>query len=145
MKWMVTPLAVIFTLIAIVWVIGWLLPVAHEASRSGYVDKGPQQVYEIIVDVPGYAKWLENTTRVEVVDAVPPARVVTRVADPDQPFGGTWTFTIVPEGTGSRVTITEHGEVYNPIFRFMARFVFGYAGTMDAFLRNLAAAATSSR
>ena len=34
-------------------------------------------------------------------------------------------------------TITEDGEVYNLIFRFMSRFVFGHTATMDAFLKNL--------
>jgi hypothetical protein len=35
------------------------------------------------------------------------------------------------------VRITEDGEVYNPIFRFMSRFVFGHTHTMDAYLRAL--------
>jgi hypothetical protein len=50
---------------------------------------------------------------------------------------GTWTFEFVPEGDGTRLTITERGEVYNPIFRFMSRFVFGHTATMDAFVENL--------
>ena len=29
------------------------------------------------------------------------------------------------------MTITEHGEIYNPFFRVMARFVFGYEGTIE--------------
>ena len=40
---------------------------------------------------------------------------------------------------GSDLTITEDGEVYNVIFRFMSRFVFGHHATMDAFLKNLQA------
>ena len=39
----------------------------------------------------------------------------------------------------ARVTITEDGEVYNPIFRFMSRFVFGHAATLDEFVRDLEA------
>ncbi len=39
---------------------------------------------------------------------------------------------------GSLVTITEDGEVYNPLFRFLSRYVFGYAATMDSFLARLA-------
>ena len=75
----------------------------------------------------------------EVQESEPPTRFVTRIADPDQPFGGTWTFEIVPSGAGSRVTITERGEVYNPIFRVMSRFVFGYTGTMQSYLAALTA------
>jgi len=29
------------------------------------------------------------------------------------------------------LTITENGEVYNPLFRFMARYIFGYEGTIE--------------
>ena len=39
--------------------------------------------------------------------------------------------------TTRRVTLTEAGEIYNPIFRFMARFVFGYSGTIEAYLKAL--------
>lgn len=42
---------------------------------------------------------------------------------------------IAAAGEGrSRLTITEHGEIYNPIFRTLARFVFGYTTTMDSCL-----------
>ena len=58
-----------------------------------------------------------------VIDAdAPPRRLVTRIeATPGTPFGGTWTFEITPDGTGSRVTVTERGWIANPIFRFRAR------------------------
>jgi hypothetical protein len=49
-------------------------------------------------------------------------------------LGGTWTYELHPEFAGCRLTITEHGEVYNPIFRFFARFVFGHYATLESFL-----------
>jgi hypothetical protein len=79
--------------------------------------------------------WPEGTeTRVAVVESVPPSRLVTKIDEPDAPFGGTWTMEIVPTANGSRLTITERGEIYNPIFRALARFVFGYEGTMESCL-----------
>ena len=36
-------------------------------------------------------------------------------------FGGTWTFEVVPMPSGSRLTITERGEIYNVIFRTLSR------------------------
>jgi hypothetical protein len=88
---------------------------------------------------PGVVRFREHMTTgpvvMEVAEALPPQRFVTRIADPDQPFGGTWTFEIAPDVAGSRLTITERGEVYNPIFRFLSRFVFGYTGTMESFLK----------
>ncbi len=41
---------------------------------------------------------------------------------------------IVPAPNGTTLTITEDGEVYNPIFRFMSRFVFGHEATMATYL-----------
>ena len=38
---------------------------------------------------------------------------------------------------GCAVTITESCEVYNPIFRFMSRFVFGHSATIKRYLRDL--------
>ena len=42
---------------------------------------------------------------------------------------------IVPTPKGSRLTITERGEIYNPIFRTLARFVFGYSSTLESCLK----------
>jgi hypothetical protein len=74
-----------------------------------------------------------------------PTLLVARIADPSLPFGGTWTYRIQPSGTGSTVTVTEDGEIYNPFFRFMSRFVFGYTATLDQFLENLQARAAGGR
>jgi hypothetical protein len=73
----------------------------------------------------------------EQQESIPERRFVARIADTDQGFGGTWTYDIEPATNGSRVTITERGFVTNPLFRFMSRFVFGYHGTQEAYLRAL--------
>lgn len=73
-----------------------------------------------------------------------PSLLVTRITDTTLPFGGTWTYRIGPVADGSELTIVENGEVYNPIFRFMARFVFGHTATIDMFLGDLRAKAGSA-
>lgn len=40
-----------------------------------------------------------------------------------------------PENGKTLVRITEDGEVYNPFFRFMSRFVLGQTATLDAYLK----------
>jgi hypothetical protein len=56
------------------------------------------------------------------------------------PFGGTWTFEVTPIGDGgSVVRITEDGEVYNPVFRFVSRYFMGYTATIDSYLKALGA------
>ena len=162
---------IIGTLVAlglVITLIGWSLPVAHTASQTATVAASPEKVFALVTAVEAYPTWWKDLSRVEmlpptdgrtrfrqtdstgaivmeVVETTPPTRYVTRIADPDQPFGGTWTWEIAPEGAGSRVTITERGEVYNPLFRFMARFVFGYTATMESHLAALAEAIRVTR
>ena len=161
MKWIIWTVVVLVAVVGVVTIVGWLLPVKHEASRSAHFDQPPDAIYAAVSDVAGYANWFDGVSRIEmlestngrtrfreymntgpivmeVAEAQPPGRFVTAIADPDQPFGGTWTFEIAPEPGGSRLTITERGEIYNPIFRFMAKFVFGYTSTMDGYLKSLA-------
>ena len=65
--------------------------------------------------------------------------MVTRIADENLPYGGTWTFDVAPDSGGSALTITEDGEIKSALFRVMARFVFGYHATQEAILRGIAA------
>jgi uncharacterized protein YndB with AHSA1/START domain len=163
MRWLLRSVLLVILLVAGVYGVGSALPVEHVAARSAPLGAPPQQVYDTIADVGNYSQWWPQISRVELLpseggqirfrqhtgagpitmqveEASPPSRFVTRIADPDQPFGGTWTFEIVPDrGTKSVLSITERGEVYNPFFRFMARFVFGYTQTMDDCLAALTA------
>lgn len=136
MKWLLRIVAGLVVLIAAVAAVGYLLPVGHVASRSAELNAPPEQVFTLVSDVKNYGSWWpEGTeTKVAIVESVPPSRFVTKIDEPDAPFGGTWTMEIVPVPTGSRLTITERGEIYNPIFRALARFVFGYDSTMQGCL-----------
>ena len=74
----------------------------------------------------------------ELVEAVPPERLVVRIASQGLPFSGAWTFLISPiAGGGSELRIDEDGEIYNVIFRFLARFFFGYTASIEGYLRDL--------
>ena len=131
MKWLLWIAASLIAVVAIIAVIGYFLPVNHEASRSAEFNKPPEVVYLLVADLKNYrAWWPDNETNVEVVESVPPSRVVTRIVG-ETDFGGTWTMEIQPTATGARLTITERGEIYNPIFRTLARFVFGHTSTME--------------
>jgi hypothetical protein len=70
-----------------------------------------------------------------------PRELVGRIADDERklPFGGTRTYKIEPSTDGAccTLTITEDGEVYPPPFRFMSKYFFGHAATMEKCLKNL--------
>jgi uncharacterized protein YndB with AHSA1/START domain len=140
--------------------VGAMLPRRHVETRTVTLAAGPAAVFAAIADVGSYAAWRASLSGVDVlppdegrarwievsgrhriameqVERQPPHRLVTRIADPDLPFGGTWTFELAPAGGGTRLTITERGEIRNVIFRAAARFVFGYAATMETFLGEL--------
>ncbi len=144
--------------IALIALIGWQLPVKHEVVRTAEFRQSPQQVWDLIAgpptwrpDVhryealssePGHRKWREYDSHgpkitYEVVEEDPPRRLITRIADPHLPFGGTWTYEITPKQDGSLLTITENGEIYNPLFRFISRYLLGYTATIDNYLQAL--------
>ena len=134
MKWVIRIIVACIAVIAVIALVGYFLPVAHEASRTAEFNQPPETVYALISDLKNYSTWWpENEVNVEVVEAVPPTKFVTRIVG-ESAFGGTWTMDIAPTSTGSRLTITERGEIYNVIFRTLAHFVFGYTATMDSCL-----------
>lgn len=134
MKWIIWIVVSLIALVGIVALIGFFLPAGHEASRSAEINKPPEAVFALIADPNTYSSWWSGAeVKSEVVESVPPSKLVTRVVGETQ-FGGTWTIEIAPIPTGSRVTITERGEIYNVVFRALARFVFGYTSTMDSCL-----------
>jgi uncharacterized protein YndB with AHSA1/START domain len=161
MKWMLIGGAVLVGVVLLALVVGWSLPMKHKASRQGVFRAAPEDVWNAITDVDSFPSWRSDVKKVErlpdrrgakvwaedgangrltlMVEKSEPARLlVLRIADPDLPFGGTWTYEIAPAASGTTtLTITEDGEIYNPIFRVMARYVFGYEGTMKAYLASL--------
>ncbi len=158
MKWVLLAVVVLIALIVLMAVIGALLPRDHVAGSSITLPQPPDSVWRVVRDQDGVPRWwpamatsvhrvgpdgrdrweqtLSGNKMTFVIEAdEPPRRLVTSIeAAPGAPFGGTWTFDIAPEGTGSRVTVTERGWIANPVFRFLARFVFGYYRTQESYL-----------
>lgn len=162
MRIVVVLLAVVVGLGLVVVLVGMMLPVKHEATVSAAIPATPDAVWAVLTDPASYPKWRGDVTAVEILAAdsghvawreqgkngaisyvieraEPPRRLVTRISDKSLPFGGAWEYELTPDGTGSRVRITEHGEVYNPLFRFVSRFIMGHTATVSAYLKALGA------
>lgn len=143
-----------------VLVAGALSPANHRAARRLLLDSAPERVYALLADIDAYPTWRPGITSVNrtgdrtyreegsfgpivyalEVDEAPRRRVI-RIADPELPFGGTWTFELAPtENGGTLLRITEDGVVRNLLFRAFSRFVFGHTKTIDEYL-----AATAKR
>jgi len=148
-------------LVAVVALVGLLLPRGHVATCAVRVPQPPQTVWDVLADHAAWPAWAPGVKSmerdgerdgrpvwrmvsrqgampwvIEVDDA--PRRRVTRIVDDGLAFGGTWTWTIEADGAGSRVTLTEDGFIRNPAFRTIARFAFGHHATLTSFLRALA-------
>jgi hypothetical protein len=155
MRWLIYGGLAVVIIPAVVVLIGAMLPKEHVASRKVQVRASPQEVfaliagpsdwrglkYELLGDTP--LKWRETDANgaitYERVETVAPQRIVNRIADPRLPFGGSWTYEIAPSGNGTELTITEHGEVSNPLFRFVSRFILGHAATIEKYQRDVTA------
>jgi hypothetical protein len=156
MKWIIYGGLAVVIIPAIVVLIGAALPKEHVASRRILLQASPNDVfaliagpsdwrgfkYELLTESP--LKWRETDSSGSViayerVETTAPKRIVNRIADPKLPFGGSWTYEIEPNGSGAGLTITEHGEVYNPLFRFVSRFIMGHAATIEKYQRDLVA------
>ena len=135
-------LSVIGALVALVvgsFGYGTTPPVAHVAARSRRIPGRPLVVWGLIND-PVATKGWAGDPKTEVVEQDEPRRLVTKIVG-ESAYGGTWTFEIAPDGhDASTVTITERGEVYNPLFRVLSRYVFGQTRSLDAYLAKLHAA-----
>jgi uncharacterized protein YndB with AHSA1/START domain len=118
---------------------GATLPVGHTATGSALIAAPPAAVYSIVTTAERATEWRPGVDHVtvlgaasgrfrwvedgewgpitfEVLDFEAPRRFVSMVVDhPD--FGGTWSWTFEAEGEGTRVTVVEDGEVFDPIFR----------------------------
>ena len=131
MKIALIVIASIAALIAIIAICGMLLPEKHTASRRARYKQPPEQLWTAVSAYKG-----DESLPTKIEESDPPRRLVTRVIDPQHNFGGTWTWEIQPAPGGSSLRITENGEVYNPIFRFVSRFVIGHTKTIETALKS---------
>jgi hypothetical protein len=159
MKWVLLVVGALVLLVGLAAMIGAMLPRGHQATRKARLRASPEALYAVIAGPPdwrtgvtsfgvlpdedGRKRWWEEDSHrqkitYELVEDQPPARIAVRIAASGLPFGGTWTFEIAPAaGGGSDLRIRENGEIYNVIFRFMARFFFGYTASIEGYLRDL--------
>ena len=142
--------------------VGSLLPIGHQAVREAEFKRSPQDVWNLVSSFEAGATWrpdIKAVTKVQqgsdvlwreidshgdsilykTMQSIPAERLVRKIVDDSLPFGGSWTFDLAATDDGCVLRITEDGEVYNPVFRFLSRFVFGHTATLDKYLAALRA------
>ncbi len=160
MRWLITVGAVFAALFGVAVFVGRSVPVEHSVTVTGVFPVGVETLWTAATDYRGYPLWRSGIDEVErlpdmdgavaweergsagqitmmIEESSPPHRFVARVVD-EEDFGGTWTFVMEEVEAGSRLSLTEDGEVYNPFFRFMSHYVLGYEGALETFMEELA-------
>ena len=158
MRILLIVVAGVVLLVISVLVIGSLLPKRHVVSRSASYRATPEHLFsmiggpqdwrpdvlrcETVPSVHGREFMRETTSNgetitYELLDRMPARSVKRRIATENLPYSGTWTYSLQAHDGMTIVRITEDGQVYNPVFRFVSRFIVGHTRTMDAYLRAL--------
>lgn len=135
----------------VVYVMGRSLPVSHVASVSRPVAAPQAKVWALITDVQSGPTWRTGLKSVQMlppqnghpcwVEEVPGMKMTlceqesnapdmrsVKMADPKLPFGGYWLYELGPavgHPEATVLTITEHGEVYSPVWRFVSHYLMG--------------------
>lgn len=162
-RWLLIAIGGLVAMTVAVWLIGLGLPQDHSVTLSRDLPVGASEVWARITDLDDFARWRSDVDEVELIErpsnmlpawrerggrgvltleatvAEPLSRLVLEIIDEGQPFGGSWTYLLDPTDSGTRLTITENGEIYSPVFRFVAKFVLGYEGTIRNYLDALEA------
>jgi hypothetical protein len=160
LKWILYILLGLVGLVGLVALIGLMLPKGHRASSAMVYRAAPAAVFAVVSDVERYPEWRSDVTKVELLPSddqgprfrehgkngavtyrielsQPPSKLVVRIADTSLPFGGTWTYEFHPQDTKTELIISEEGEVYNPIFRFISRLFLSQTATIETYLADL--------
>ena len=160
MRWILTALGVAALCIAAVYIAGISTARTHRASIEVTYAAAPDTVYSRIRDVARGAGWRTGLERVDVLSAAgqpmrwretadwgtltfehvvdePPRRIAARIVDDGQGFGGRWTYDLTPNGSGTRLVITEDGRIDDPLYRFVARWMMGYHASLETYARDL--------
>jgi uncharacterized protein YndB with AHSA1/START domain len=161
MVWLVVTGAAVVGVVVLVFGVGSLLPRAHSVSRMAHFNRSPREIWMVISDFSEQSSWRDDVRTVErvtghagrdvwretdksgrsmdmeTVELVPPRRLVRRIANDNLPFSGTWTMEVADFGEVTALTVTEDGEIDNPAFRFISRFIMGQTATIDQYLRAL--------
>ncbi len=162
MKWLIRSAIGLIGIIALAFGVGSLLPVEHSATVSRDISADLEAVWTAVTDLPAMPEWRTGLDAIErlpdanglpswtemsgseqlsfeTVERAAPTLLVTKIVGEGLEFGGTWRVALEPASPGTRVSITEDGEVYNPLFRFVSRFIIGHDATMNRYLDDLEA------
>jgi ribosome-associated toxin RatA of RatAB toxin-antitoxin module len=137
---------IVITLINIPIIGGLFLPKSHKITKTLFLKYDPENIWVYITNVEHYPKWRPSVKKVEVVstnpagltswqefyrfnrhtmfqvtEANPYTDLIIKTADKESYYYNKWSINIKEAENGSLLTITEEGEISNPLFRSIAK------------------------
>lgn len=140
---------------------GYFIDKNHTASRSVTFKASPETIWKLITDLESQPSWRKSLSEIRFIDRTlnkeswtevsktgdelsfktrnktEPSRYEAEIIN-NSNFGGYWEVTLEPSDGGTKLTLTEHGEIYNPMFRTIAAVFFDMHATIDEYLTDLA-------
>lgn len=145
----------------VLYLLGRSLPERHRMATTVRLGASREVVWDVITDYARIPEWWPavKSSRVETrpdgevltwntdgrgqkmafhtKEEHRPARLVREIVGDQLAFGGTWTFELSQDGTGTQLTLTEDGFIRPPFFRAVAQYFIGLDRTQKDFLAHL--------
>jgi hypothetical protein len=155
MRILILSLASVALVVALVWLIGWLLPETREGRAEAIIEAPPELVLAVIADVEAQPEWrdlgtvrrtetgwFEEILRGERIDFVADEMSVDRIRlrfTSDAGYSGAWHAILEPVPGGTRIAVVERATMPSPLGRIVARLMFDPTAFATAYLAALKA------
>lgn len=142
MYWILFVMGAIAAVVIALLVGGLVTPREYTVTRSALLPFAPEQVWSALQTIIAASGQLE--LREEPSSDAVPSRITARLIADDQSDVGAWTWTLLQEDAATRVTLTEHGDIANPIARIVRAQLGGHHKNVERHLQELEAQLTAS-
>lgn len=155
MRILVLFFAAVLILVALIFLIGWLLPETREGRAETTIAAPPDLVLAVIADVETQPEWrdvgtvtrtengwFEVTARGERIDFVSDVMSVDRIRlrfTSDAGYSGEWEALLEPVSGGTRIAVVERATVPSALGRIIARLMFDPTAFATEYLASLKA------
>lgn len=137
---------IVITIVNIPIIGGLFLPKSHKITKTLFLNYDPENIWVYINDIEHYPKWRPSVKKVEIVstnpagltswqeyyhfnsrtmfqitESTPYSDMVIKTADRESYYSCKWNISIKEAENGTLLTIVEEGEIYNPLFRSIAK------------------------
>ncbi len=153
---MTVAVLLVLAIIAIVFVVGLLLPKQREFVKQAELYSPPEKVFQVVTDFANQASWRDDVQEIKVIDdktwiEIPkkgtPITFKTKqkvqnklfeikIIEPKN-FNGYWIGTFEKTKNGTKVVFKEVVIIENPFSRVLSSIFVDLDKTIDVYLNNL--------